>query len=253
MLFEIWVYIIYYTAVDMTIQSQTLTASADFWYNTYMKKRTEFIQQLQEKVTVVAVSKNRSRNEIEQLFHEGIHYFGENKVQQLLSKVQSDDPWQWHFIGHLQTNKVKDVVSCCSLIHSVDSKRLILEIEKQAARTHKVMDILIQINLSDETSKFGCLREEVKDLFQLAQLCEHIRVRGMMVMGPLTDDPSQTASVFREARQWFSEMKKTHPHIDTLSMGMSDDYPLAIDHGSTMVRIGTLLFEWDQSKNIQPQ
>lgn len=247
------VYIIYYTAVDMTIQSQTLTASADFWYNTYMKKRTEFIQQLQEKVTVVAVSKNRSRDQIVQLYNEGIRVFGENKVQELVSKVQPDDPWQWHFIGHLQTNKVKDVVSCCSLIHSVDSKRLILEIEKQAARTHKVMDILIQINLSDETSKFGCSRDEVRELLIIAQRCEHICVRGLMVMGPLTDDSSQTASVFSEARRWFDEMKKTHPHIDILSMGMSDDYPIAIDQGSTMVRIGTLLFEWDQSKNIQPQ
>jgi hypothetical protein len=218
-----------------------------------MKKRTEFIQQLQEKVTVVAVSKHRSRDQIVQLYHEGIRAFGENKVQELVSKVQPDDPWQWHFIGHLQTNKVKDVVSCCSLIHSVDSQRLMLEIEKQAARQLKVMDILIQINLSDETSKFGCLRDEVRELFTLAQLCEHIRIRCMMVMGPLTDDTSHTASVFSEARQWFDEMKKTHPHIDILSMGMSDDYPIAIDHGSTMVRIGTLLFEWNQSKNIQPQ
>ncbi len=243
----------HYKVSNLTIQSESMTIECDFWYNMSMRTRTEFIKDLQEKVTLIAVSKNRSRAQIEQLYREGIKIFGENKVQQLLAKVQSDDPWQWHFIGHLQTNKVRDVVSRCSLIHSVDSLRLILEIEKQAARLMKVMEILIQINLSDEASKFGCSREDVKDLFRQAQQCEHIRVRGIMIMGPLTDDKSQTASVFREAQQWFSEMKKTHPHIDILSMGMSDDYPIAIDHGSTMVRIGTLLFEWDQSKNIQPQ
>jgi pyridoxal phosphate enzyme (YggS family) len=218
-----------------------------------MKNRKSFINQLQEKVIVIAVSKNRSRLEIEQLSDEGIMAFGENKVQQLVSKAAPDDRWQWHFIGHLQTNKVKDVVSLCSLIHSVDSLRLLNEINKQAAKISKVMDILIQINLSDEETKFGCAREDVDELFGAAIKCLNIRVRGIMVMGPLSEDINKSESVFKEAALWFSKIKNTHPSIDTLSMGMSGDYALAIESGSTMVRIGTLLFEWDQSKNIHPQ
>ncbi len=242
-----------YTVSVSTIQSESLTIESDFWYNEHMKTRPEFIKELQEKVTVVAVSKNRSRDEIEQLYREGIRFFGENKVQELVTKAVADDPWQWHFIGHLQTNKVKDVVARCSLIHSVDSLRLMKEVEKQAARCLKVMDILIQINLSDEQTKFGCSRDEIKELYCFARECPHIRIRGIMVMGPLTDDQTRTSNVFEEAQWWFEEMKKTHPHIDICSMGMSSDYPLAISLGSTMVRIGTLLFEWDQSKNIHPQ
>jgi PLP dependent protein len=218
-----------------------------------MKNRKNFIRQLQKKVIVIAVSKNRSRLEIEQLFHEGIFAFGENKVQQLVSKATPEDRWQWHFIGHLQTNKVKDVVSLCSLIHSVDSVRLLNEINKQASKISKVMDILIQINLSDEETKFGCAREDVDELLANAMKCMNIRVRGIMVMGPLSEDINKTESVFKEAAVWFNKIKNTHPGIDTLSMGMSGDYGLAIENGSTMVRIGTLLFEWDQSKNIHPQ
>ena len=210
-----------------------------------MKNRKEFIEQLKEKVTVVAVSKKRSRNEIEQLFHEGISVFGENKVQELMIKANPDDPWQWHFIGHLQTNKVKDVVSRCSLIHSVDSVRLLHEINKQAAKIGKVMEILIQINLTLEESKFGCSREEVFVLLEQTDRLSHICLRGIMVMGPLSEENRSTEAVFKEAKQWFEEIKKTHPSIDILSMGMSGDYRLAIDCGSTMVRIGTLLFEWD--------
>jgi pyridoxal phosphate enzyme (YggS family) len=210
-----------------------------------MKNRKSFINQLQEKVIVIAVSKNRSRLEIEQLFHEGILAFGENKVQQLVSKATPDDRWQWHFIGHLQTNKVKEVVSICSLIHSVDSLRLLNEINKQAAKISKVMDILIQINLSDEETKFGCAREDFDELLDAAMKCMNIRVRGIMVMGPLSEDINKTESVFKEAAVWFNKIKNTHPGIDTLSMGMSGDYALAIENGSTMVRIGTLLFEWD--------
>lgn len=210
-----------------------------------MKNRKEFIDQLQEKVTIVAVSKNRSREEIEQLYREGISIFGENKVQELISKTRKDDPWQWHFIGHLQTNKVKDVVSQCCLIHSVDSIRLLHEINRQAVKAAKVMDILIQINLSSEQSKFGCTREEVKPILDEISRLNHVCFRGIMVMGPLSEDKSRTLAVFCEAKQWFDKIKKTHPSIEILSMGMSGDYPLAIDSGSTMVRIGTLLFEWD--------
>ena len=210
-----------------------------------MKNRKEFIEQLKEKVTVVAVSKKRSRNEIEQLFHEGISVFGENKVQELMIKANPDDPWQWHFIGHLQTNKVKDVVSRCSLIHSVDSVRLLHEINKQAAKIGKVIEILIQINLTLEESKFGCSREEVFVLLEQTDRLSHLCLRGIMIMGPLSEENRSTEAVFKEAKQWFEEIKKTHPSIDILSMGMSGDYRLAIDCGSTMVRIGTLLFEWD--------
>ncbi|PKM67360.1 MAG: YggS family pyridoxal phosphate-dependent enzyme [Firmicutes bacterium HGW-Firmicutes-19] len=210
-----------------------------------MENRNEFIKRIQEKVTLVAVSKNRSREEIEQLYHEGILFFGENKVQQLISKAYSNDLWQWHFIGHLQTNKVKDVVSLCSLIHSVDSVRLLNEINKQAGKIDKVMDVLIQINLSDEATKYGCKREEVEILVVAAINSKNVRLRGIMVMGPLSEDKNETEKVFKEASEWFVILKKAHPFIDICSMGMSGDYNIAIENGSTMVRIGTLLFEWD--------
>ena len=210
-----------------------------------MKNRKAFIQQLQKKVTVIAVSKNRSREQIEQLYHEGITVFGENKVQQLLSKAQPDDPWQWHFIGHLQTNKVKEVVARCTLIHSVDSIRLLNEIDKQAEKISKIMDILVQINLSDEDSKYGCTRAEVDDLINIASHCANVRLRGIMVIGPLSEDKERTEKVFQEARLWFNKIKNADPDIDVCSMGMSGDYKSAIENGSTMVRIGTMLFEWD--------
>lgn len=210
-----------------------------------MENRKEFIKRIQEKVTLVAVSKNRSRDQIKQLYHEGILFFGENKVQQLISKAYSNDLWQWHFIGHLQTNKVKEVVSLCSLIHSVDSVRLLNEINKQAVKIDKVMDVLIQINLSDETTKFGCKREEVETLVEVAINSKNVRLRGIMVMGPLSEDKNETEKVFKETYEWFIKLKKAHPFIDTCSMGMSGDYNIAIENGSTMVRIGTLLFEWD--------
>jgi pyridoxal phosphate enzyme (YggS family) len=210
-----------------------------------MKNRKEFIDQLKENVIVIAVSKNRSRDEIEQLYHEGISIFGENKVQELNTKARPDDPWQWHFIGHLQTNKVKDVVSRCSMIHSIDSVRLLHEVDKQATKIKKVMEILIQINLSEEESKFGCTREEVYLLLDEINRTSHVRLRGIMVMGPLSEDKNKTEAVFKEAKQWFDSIKNTHPTINILSMGMSGDYETAIENGSTMVRIGTLLFEWD--------
>lgn len=210
-----------------------------------MKNRKAFIQQLQEKVIVIAVSKNRSKEQIEQLYNDGVAIFGENKVQQLLSKAQPDDPWQWHFIGHLQTNKVKDVVARCTLIHSVDSLRLLNEIDRQAKKISKVMDILIQINLSDEESKYGCTREEVESLVNVASQCANVQLRGIMVMGPLSEDKVRTEKVFQEGRLWFNRIKNAYPAIDVCSMGMSGDYTLAIENGSTMVRIGTLLFEWD--------
>lgn len=210
-----------------------------------MKNRKAFIQQLQEKVIVIAVSKNRSKEQIEQLYNDGVAIFGESKVQQLLSKAQPDDPWQWHFIGHLQTNKVKDVVARCTLIHSVDSLRLLNEIDRQAKKILKVMDILIQINLSDEESKYGCTREEVESLVNVASQCANVQLRGIMVMGPLSEDKVRTEKVFQEGRLWFNRIKNAYPTIDVCSMGMSGDYTLAIENGSTMVRIGTLLFEWD--------
>lgn len=216
-----------------------------------MNKRETLIKNLQNQVQIVGVSKNRSLEEITALYHDGITIFGENRVQELSSKYNPGQPWQWHFIGHLQKNKVKHVVGMVTMIHSVDSIALIELIEKHAKRLNKEIDILIQVNLSEETSKFGCHPDEVTSLVESASQCEFVKFRGFMTMGPTSQNIDETNHVFEKAYQLFETYEKTHPQVDTLSMGMSSDYQLALAHHTTMIRLGTILFSY--SKNAQPQ
>lgn len=207
-----------------------------------MMSRSEFIKQIQCKATLVAVTKNRSIEQVESLFKDGVTIFGENKVQELLSKYEPDQPWEWHFVGHLQTNKVSKVVSICSMVHSVDSMRLLDEIHKQAKKQNKVIDVLIQVNTLNEKGKFGCNIDEVDSLVQTCLASDQIRFRGFMVMGPTNQTESETIQAFCMGKQLFDHYKKNHPTVDTLSMGMSGDYETALKHGSTMLRLGSILF-----------
>jgi len=207
-----------------------------------MMKDKPWIASLQEKVTLVAVSKTRSREQIQSLYHQGITLFAENKVQELKQKAQLDDPWTWHFIGHLQTNKVKDVLDFSTFIHSVDSIRLLEKIASVASSRHMEVTILVQMKLTDEKTKYGLDPAELPIFLEKLTEFPHIHCLGMMVMGPLTEDRSQTYDTFKRAKQLFDEIKKTHSEWTILSMGMSDDYPIAIECGSTMVRLGSLLF-----------
>ena len=220
-------------------------------YNEAMSNRKTFIANLQKQVQVMGVSKNRTLDEIKTLHEDGITIFGENRVQELEKKYRDNQPWQWHFIGHLQKNKVKKVLPMVSMIHSVDSIALLKLIDRHARRLNKVMDILIQINVIDETTKFGCQLHELDELIKATESCDFVHLRGFMTMGPTNQDLEVTATIFQKTHTLFKHHQKTHPHLDTLSIGMSSDYQLALQHGATMVRLGTMLFTY--SKNAQPQ
>jgi pyridoxal phosphate enzyme (YggS family) len=211
-------------------------------YNLGMENRTDFIKGLMGKATLVAVTKNRSLRQIESLAKDGVTIFGENKVQELLSKYDPSQKWDWHFVGHLQSNKVAKVVAVCKMIQSVDSLKLLDEVEKHAGKFDKTIDILIQVNTLDEKDKFGCKLNEVDQIVTMALTKPHIRLRGFMVMGPTSQIQNETTKAFDLGNRIFESYKKTHPNIDTLSMGMSSDYEVALQHGSNMLRLGSILF-----------
>lgn len=191
---------------------------------------------------IVAVSKTFDCASILNVFNQGFRHFGENKVQELLSKKDCHNDIIWHFIGHLQSNKVKDVVKVAQWIDSVDSIKLLDLINKECIKLNKNMNILIQVKLTDEETKSGVNPSELDQLLQHAQLLSHIKCKGLMIIGPNTDNTSSIKQVFQSANALFKETQKKYPEITELSMGMSHDYKIAYDEGSTMFRIGSLLF-----------
>ena len=216
-----------------------------------MKNRKTFISNITRQVVLVGVTKNHELQEIIQLYDDGVSIFGENRVQELESKYREGHPWQWHFIGHLQRNKVSQVVSMCSMIHSVDSVRLAKEINKAANAINIKMDVLIQVNVLDESTKFGCSLDDLEALVGFVNSSLHLCLKGFMVMGPTSQSKKETTIAFKKGNELFLYYKKIIDSIDTLSMGMSGDYEIAIKEGATMVRLGSILF--DYSKNAQPQ
>ncbi len=203
-------------------------------------------QGLPEDVLLVAVTKTRSADEINEARDAGITDIGENKVQEVMDKYDLVKPVNWHFIGHLQRNKVKYIIDKVSLIHSVDSLRLAEEIDRRAKEHGLVMDILVQINPADEESKFGVGLDGVKPLLlEIADKCENIRIRGLMSVAPFTEDPEDVAIYFRQVKTLYDELGKIDHHkVDFryLSMGMSHDYKTAVTEGSNLVRVGTAIF-----------
>lgn len=206
-----------------------------------------------EDVLLVAVTKTRTPAEINEAIDSGITDIGENKVQEVLDKFDAVKPVRWHLIGHLQTNKVKYIIDKVSMIHSVDSLKLAEEIDKRAAQHGKIMDILIQINSAEEESKFGITTEETDRMIrQILDHFEHIRICGMMCIAPFAENPQSVRVYFREVKELYKKYSAVdHPrlHIQYLSMGMSHDYPVAIEEGSNLIRVGTAIFgERDYSK-----
>jgi len=198
------------------------------------------LKELGKDVQLVAVSKTKTAADILALYALGQRDFGENYVQELVDKQQQlPSDIRWHFIGHLQSNKVKSIVPFDYLIHGVDSLRLLKEIDRQAAKTGRVVDVLLQVHIAREETKFGLDAAEVAELMQAAPAMGAVRVRGLMGMASNTVDAEAVRAEFRTLRtlldQWF-------PGDGILSMGMSGDYRIAIEAGSTMVRIGSLLF-----------
>ena len=199
-------------------------------------------------VALVAVSKFHSVDELQQAYDAGQNIFGENRVQELVAKyplLPSDI--QWHFIGTLQTNKVKYIVPFIHTIQSIDSLRLLKEVEKQAALCNRSIRVLLEVHIADETTKHGFGLDECLDLFVENQLeaYPHIVVAGLMGMATFTDDTGQVDREFKKLKGLFDKIKQSGRGGDSfteLSMGMSDDYPVAIRNGSTMIRVGTMLF-----------
>ena len=199
-------------------------------------------------MTLVAVSKTKPVEDIMELYELGHRDFGENYVQELVDKYeQLPKDINWHFIGHLQSNKVKYIAPFVKLVHGVDSFKLLKEINKQAAKNGREIDALLQMHIAREESKFGLDEAELKELIALLadDPLHNIRVRGMMGMASFTEDQQTVRSEFRHLKTLFdqyTQLKTSNIRFEILSMGMSGDYALAIEEGSTLVRIGSLLF-----------
>lgn len=198
-------------------------------------------------VDLCIVSKKQSKENILEYYNLGYKIFGENKVQELLEKIDIADDIKWHFIGHLQSNKVKYIVEFVSLIHSVDSIKLVKEINYRCNKINKIMDILIQFNISNEKTKFGLKIDDAYEFIQNCQKFTNINVKGIMLMGPNCGDENKIRETFKTGYKLFESLKQKFPSISILSMGMSNDYKIAIEEGSTMVRIGSLLFNEKKS------
>lgn len=198
-------------------------------------------------VRLVAVSKFHPAETIREAYDAGQRCFGESRAQELQAKYQQlPQDIEWHFIGHLQTNKVKYIVPFVSLIHSVDSVRLLDEIERQAERVGRVVDCLLEVHVAQEDTKYGFSLDDCREFCTAENVATypHIRFRGIMGMASNTDDDGQVKREFAQLKQLFDEVRgnMSDASFDTLSMGMSHDYLMAVEQGSTMVRIGTTIF-----------
>lgn len=206
-----------------------------------------------EEVLLIAVSKTRTNEEIEEAAKAGARVFGENKPQELRDKADSlSKEYQWHMIGHLQTNKIKYVVDRAELIHSIDSYKLAEAVDKEAKKRDKIVPILIEVNIASEDSKFGLKLEETEQLVRQIALLPNVRIKGLMTVPPYVEDPEENRAHFRKMRQLFIDIKeKNIDNVDMneLSMGMTGDFEVAVEEGATMVRVGTGIFgERDYSK-----
>ena len=202
-----------------------------------------------ENVSIIAVSKTRSAREILEAYNEGHRIFGENKVQELIEKKpQLPEDIRWHFVGHLQSNKVKYLASFVSMIHSVDSMKLLRIISREAEKYKRIIPCLLQVSIAREDSKFGLSEREITELLDSSEHADlpGIVIAGVMGMATYTDNEDQIRDEFRSLRDLFYRLKNTYfkgsEYFSEISMGMSGDYMIAIAEGSTMVRLGTLIF-----------
>ena len=206
-------------------------------------------KELPEHVQLVAVSKTKPIEDLQEAFDAGQRIFGENKVQEMAAKWEMlPKEIEWHFIGHLQRNKVKYLAPFVSLIHGVESFKLLKEINKQALKSNRIIDVLLQFYIADEETKFGLSKEEAEVLLSSEEfkLLQNIRIRGVMGMATFTKDQEKIRGEFQKLKTIHCDLLKKHfsgVHVfDTVSMGMSGDYSIAIDEGSTMIRIGSSIF-----------
>lgn len=199
-----------------------------------------------QEVTLVAVSKTKPADMITEAYAAGIRDFGENKVQELCEKHQAlPEDIRWHMIGHLQRNKVKQVIDKAVLIHSVDSLRLAEQIEEEAARRNLIADILLEVNVAEEESKFGFKPEETeKAVLEIAKF-PHVEIKGLMTIAPFVENSEENRPVFKKLKKFYVDMQSKNidnVNMNMLSMGMTGDYEIAIEEGATLVRVGTGIF-----------
>lgn len=196
-----------------------------------------------QNASLIIVSKYRSEQDILEYYEKGHRDFAENRVQEMVKKYESlPKDIHWHMIGHLQSNKVKYIVPFITMIHSVHAFSLIDEIEKQAEKYQRMIPICIQFNLAKEPTKSGFMYEEWQEVMQYATQKRYLQVKGIMVMGPHSANIAEIDTVFQQAETLFHEIKQLYPQISEISMGMSNDYELALQHGATMIRVGSILF-----------
>ena len=213
------------------------------------EKIKEIVSSLPENVTLVAVSKTKPVEDIQQAYNAGQCIFGENKVQEMTSKYEVlPKDIQWHLIGHLQTNKVKYIAPYVSLIHSIDSEKLLREVNKEAKKNNRIISCLLQFHIAEEETKFGFSFDEAKELIESDAFLnfQNIQIVGIMGMASFTENEQQIRNEFQTLHDYFQVLKshyfKFNPDFKEISMGMSGDYKIAIEHGSTMIRVGSTIF-----------
>ena len=205
------------------------------------KNLNHLYRNISNDVVVVAVSKTKPNEDILEAYNSGHKSFGENKVKELIEKHNTlPKDIEWHFIGHLQRNKVKNIIKFIHLIHSVDSYKLLNEINKRAKNENRVVDCLIQVKIATEKNKYGFNFEEIDDVINFSKNLNHINVKGFMGMSTLTNDNNIINNEFSKLQNIFNNYKSKTLNI--LSMGMSNDYNLAIENGSNMIRLGSIIF-----------
>lgn len=214
---------------------------------TTIKSNVErILQEIPEHVTLVAAGKTRSPEEVEAAVQAGLQHVGHNYVQEAQSMIDVlGDQVQWHMIGHLQRNKAKVAVALFDMIESLDSWRLAKELEKRCAQANKTLPVLIEINSGSEGSKTGVLPKDTQALVEQVSELPHLRIQGLMTMGPAFGDPENARPYFQATRQTLERLARLHlPNVEMhiLSMGMSNSYRVAIEEGATMIRLGTILF-----------
>lgn len=206
--------------------------------------------ELPQYVTLVAVSKTKSEADIQRAYEAGQRDFGENKVQEMTQKYEAlPKDIRWHMIGHLQKNKIKYLASYVHLIHGVDSLELLVEIDKQAKKNHRIINCLLQVYIAQEETKFGLTAEEILELLssETFKKLQNIKIVGLMGMASFTDNEIQIQNEFQSLHTFFQHLKSELPEtihlkFETLSMGMSSDYLIALQNGSTMIRVGSAIF-----------
>ncbi len=211
-----------------------------------IRKACERSGRSREEVTLIAVSKTKPVSMLEEAYGLGVRVFGENKVQELVEKYDAlPEDIRWHMIGHLQRNKIKYIIGKAALIHSVDSLRLAEAIDKEAAKQNTAARILIEVNVAREESKFGLMPEAVPEFVDKVSEFAHLKVEGLMTIAPFVENPEENRPIFAYLRKLSVDIAKKNAHntnMSVLSMGMTNDYQVAVEEGATMVRVGTGIF-----------